>query len=80
MPLSYDFVIELASSLLAATDSAARARSIASAVVQLLPDSACIIHRLSSADGEPVFLPVGIAGDLSMAGNTLPADRRLLAP
>ena len=80
MPLSYDFAIELASSLLAATNSAARARSIASAVVQLLPDSASIVHRLSSVDGEPAFLPVGIAGDLSLADNILPADRRLLAP
>jgi GAF domain-containing protein/multidrug resistance efflux pump len=80
MPLSNDFVIELAVSLLAAGDSAARARLIALAVIQLLPDSACIIHRLSSVNGEPAFLPVGIAGDLSLADNILPADRRLLTP
>ena len=80
MPLSYDFAIELASSLLAAADSASRARLTASAVIQLLPDSACIIHRLSSVDGEPAFIPVGLAGELSLADNFLPASRRLLAP
>src|ERR1700677_2920782 len=80
MPLSNDFVVELAVSPLAAGDSAARARLIALAVIQLLPDSACIIHRLSSVNGEPAFLPVGIAGDLSLADNILPADRRLLTP
>jgi len=80
MPLSDDFAIELASSLLAATDSAARARLIASAVIQLLPDSACIIHRLSSVGGEPSFHPVGLAGELSLADNVLPADRSLLVP
>lgn len=80
MPPSNNFTIDLAISLLVAADSAARSRSIALAVIQLLPDSGCIIHRVSSFEGEPAFQPVGIAGELSLAANILPADLRLLAP
>jgi RND family efflux transporter MFP subunit len=80
MPLPNDCAIELAISLLAAADSAARANLIASAVVELLPESACIVHRLMSQNGEAAFVAVGMTGDLSLADNILPADRRLLAP
>lgn len=80
MPLKNDYAIELAIALLAAADSAARANLIASAVVDLIPESACIVHRLMSQNGESAFVAVGMMGDLSLADNILPADRRLLAP
>jgi GAF domain-containing protein len=80
MPLPNDRAIELATTLLAAADSAARATLIASAVVDSIPESACIVHRFLSQNGESTFAAVGLTGDLSLADNILPADRGLLAP
>ena len=80
MPLKNDSAIELAISLLAAVDSAARASLIASAVVDLLPESACIVHRLMSGDDEIAFAAVGMAGEMSLADDVLHAEGRLLAP
>jgi RND family efflux transporter MFP subunit len=71
---------ELAISLLAAADSAARAGLVAAAVADLLADSACVVHRFMSNEVEPVFVAIGAAGDVSVAQNTLSAEARLLAP
>jgi transcriptional regulator with GAF, ATPase, and Fis domain len=77
---STDASLELAASLLAAHDSAARSALIAAAVVQALPDCACVIHRLFSAGGEAGWTAVGLAGDVSVEQFSLAADSRLLAP
>jgi multidrug resistance efflux pump/transcriptional regulator with GAF, ATPase, and Fis domain len=79
MALSNDVVLELAASLLAASDSAARAGLIASAVVQIVPDCACIVHRLLREDGGAALAAIGLAGSVSVAENTLSPQSRLLA-
>ena len=79
MALSSDIILELAASLLAASDSAARAGLIASAVVQMVPDSACIVHRLQPQDGGAALVAIGLAGGVSVAENTLSSQSRQLA-
>jgi hypothetical protein len=52
-----DAAAEVGALLLASTDSALRASTIASAIVDLLPDSACVVHRFVVADGEGEWGP-----------------------
>ena len=63
--------------LLLAEDSAARAGLIASAIVQSLPDCACVVHRIQQEDGETVWNAIGIAGDLSIEQASLTAESLL---
>ena len=66
----------LAASLLSAPESPARATSIASAVVWLIPDSACIVHRIMfDRPGSP-WIAIGKAGDISVrqVSQASPAD------
>ena len=75
-----DAILELSSSLLAASDSVTRAGLIASAVVEFFPESACVIHRYRVEDEEAAWTAVGMAGDVSVEQDSLPADTRLMAP
>ncbi len=83
MTSSIDASIELAAALLAANDSAARSALIAGAVVEALPDCACVLHRFTAdgADGgEPQLSAIGLAGDASVEQFSIAAVSRLLAP
>jgi RND family efflux transporter MFP subunit len=68
--------LETAAQLLSAADSASRATLIATALAELLPDSACIVHRYKPEDNSAPWTIVGAAGDVSLelvqhAGNWL---------
>jgi RND family efflux transporter MFP subunit len=80
MSLPIDSTLELAGALLSASDSARRAALVASAVVERVDDSACIVYRLRVENGTPSFVAAGLAGAVSLAEVFLPADGRLLAP
>ncbi len=80
MMRSTDASLELAASLLAAHDSAARSALIAVAVVEALPDCACVLHRFLSDGGEGVWTALGIGGDVALEQVSMAADGRLLAP
>jgi transcriptional regulator with GAF, ATPase, and Fis domain len=75
-----DAILELSSSLLAASDSSARAGLIASAVVGIFPESTCVIHRYHAEDEEAAWTAIGMAGDVSVEQDSLPSDTRLMAP
>ncbi|MES2221508.1 MAG: GAF domain-containing protein [Acidobacteriota bacterium] len=75
-----DTVLELSTMLLAASDSAARAGLIATAVVDVFPESACVIHRYRADDEEASWAAIGMAGEVSVERDWLPLDTRLLAP
>ncbi len=77
---STDASLELAGSLLAANDSAARSALIAAAVVEALPDCACVLHRFLADDGEAAWTAVGLAGDVSLEQVSMAADGGLLTP
>ncbi|HSY34447.1 MAG TPA: efflux RND transporter periplasmic adaptor subunit [Acidobacteriaceae bacterium] len=70
--------LELTNELLTAADSSVRARLIALAVVELIADSACLVHRLLEGDDGPMLLPVGMAGQVSMGEQMLSADSDLV--
>jgi len=72
--------LKLTNELLAATDSSVRARLIAVAVVELIADSACLVHRLLEGDDGPMLLPVGMAGPVSMGEQMLSAESDLVRP
>jgi transcriptional regulator with GAF, ATPase, and Fis domain len=70
----------LAASLLAEPDSPARAALIAAAVVSLIPDSACIVHRIMlDRPGSP-WIAMGKAGDISVRQVSQAIPSRLTAP
>src|SRR5277367_1289903 len=77
---STDASLELASSLLAANDLAARSALIAAAVVEALPDCACVLHRFLPDNGEAAWTVVGLAGDVSVEQVSMATGSRLLAP
>src|SRR5580658_1564531 len=65
-PSPNDPVADLATSLLAAPDSPTRATLIASAVVQVIPDSACIVHRIMFDQPPSLWIAIGKAGEISV--------------
>src|SRR5260370_2534271 len=77
---SKDSLADLAASLLAAPDSPARASVIARAVVQLIPDSAFIVHRMMSDRPSSPWVAIGKAGDISVRQVSQSTPSRLLAP
>ena len=79
-PYSNDFFADIAASLLAASDSPARATLIARAVVQLIPDSACIVHRMMFDRPSSRWVAIGKAGDISVRQVSQSTPSRLLAP
>jgi transcriptional regulator with GAF, ATPase, and Fis domain len=75
-----DAIVELSSLLLAAPDSAARAALIASAVVEVFPDSACVVHRFRGEGDEAAWSAIGLAGDVAVEQDSLPSDHQLMSP
>ena len=75
MSLPNDAILELSSLLLSASDSAARAGLIASAVVEIFPESACVIHRYRAEDEEAAWTAIGMAGEVSVEQHSLPPIR-----
>ncbi|MCU1312393.1 MAG: efflux transporter periplasmic adaptor subunit [Acidobacteriaceae bacterium] len=70
--------VEFAALLLATPDSGARAALVAAAVVELLPDSACILYLLDTSSSGPSWRPVAVAGDVALAA--VAAGTRLIEP
>ena len=66
--------------LLAAPDVSARASLIASAVVELVPDSACAVLWLTVAEDEASWTVIGLAGEVSAEQTELGAGNRLIVP
>ena len=66
--------------LLAAPDVSARASLIASAVVELVPDTACAVLWLTVAEDEASWTVIGLAGEVSAEQTELGAGNRLIAP
>jgi len=77
---SNDSLSDFAASLLAAPDSRARATLIASAIVQSIPDSACIVHRMMSHRPSSPWTAIAKAGDISIRQVSQPTPSRLIAP
>lgn len=71
---------ELAESLFSISDSSTRARRIALAVVEVLPDSACVLHRLIATGETSSLIPAGVAGPVSLGADWLSVESRLLSP
>jgi len=76
----YDAAFELGASLLVAPDAASRAALVASAVTQLLPDSACAVHRVVLTDEGPHWMILAVAGDASHVQESIPDGSALIAP
>ena len=70
----------VASQLLSAQDSAARAGILCRAIEQMLPDSAAILYRFNADDADAAWTAVGIAGEVSLEKATLPIESLLIAP
>jgi RND family efflux transporter MFP subunit len=79
VPLN-DAAAEVGALLLAAPDSATRASIVASALVDLIPDSACVVHRFVVGDGEAQWKAIGVAGDVSAEQDSLSSDNPLILP
>jgi RND family efflux transporter MFP subunit len=77
---STDASLELAASLLAANDSAARSALIAAAVIEALADCACVLHRFLPDSGDSGWTAIGLAGDASVEEFSKASGSRLLAP
>jgi transcriptional regulator with GAF, ATPase, and Fis domain len=80
MPLPNQAIADVAALLLAAPDAAARASVIASAVVDLIPDSACIVHRVFFEPNGAVWKTLARAGEVSVGRLPLSEGNRLIAP
>ena len=78
MPI--DFTQELADALLSAADSSTRAKLIARAAVEVLGESACVVHRLVAKDDKPSLVPAAMAGAVSHGDAWLSVESRLVAP
>lgn len=72
--------VEVAALLLDTPASGARAALLASVVVEVVPDSACVVYRFATQGSEACFRAVATAGDIAVVQNTLTADSRLLEP
>jgi RND family efflux transporter MFP subunit len=76
-----DAAVEVAALLLSAPDAAARASVIASAIVDLIPDSACAVHRVVAGDeGDASWTVIAAAGDISIVQTSLQSGSRLILP
>jgi GAF domain-containing protein/multidrug resistance efflux pump len=77
---SNDPTVDLSASLLAAPNSSGRANLIAAAVVQLIPDSACLVHRIMFNQAGSPWIAIGKAGDISVRQVSQSSPSRLAAP
>ena len=73
--------VETAALLLSAPDAAARAAILASAIVDLIPDSACAIYRVVAGDdGDAVWTAIAAVGDISIQQANLQSGTQLFLP
>jgi GAF domain-containing protein len=79
-PPPNDAIVNLASSLLTAQDSQGRASLIASAVVGMFPDSACIVHRMMPDRPGSPWVALGKAGEISVRQVSQSSPASLLVP
>jgi transcriptional regulator with GAF, ATPase, and Fis domain/biotin carboxyl carrier protein len=75
-----DAAAEVGALLLTAPDASTRASIVASAIVELIPDSACAVHRFVSSEEEAEWSTTGLAGEISAGPGSLAADGRLILP
>jgi GAF domain-containing protein len=61
-------------------EAAARATLVASTISQLIPDSACAVHRVVLTDEGPHWMILAIAGDASHVEESIPDASSLVAP
>ena len=80
MPYSNDTLIEIARLLLAAPDIVTRAGLIASAVVEALPESACVIHRYRPNENDSAWTAIAIGGEISIEGEAQLNGSPLIEP
>jgi transcriptional regulator with GAF, ATPase, and Fis domain len=80
MRYSNDVLIEIGRQLLATQDSASRAALIASSVIEVLPESACLIHRYRQEDNESPWTAIAAGGEISTEGVTRLNGSRLIEP
>jgi hypothetical protein len=69
--------VEVAALLLVTPESGARGALLASAVVEVIPDSACAVYRFKTEGSEACWRAVATAGDITLVQNTLATDTRL---
>ncbi len=72
--------LDVAAQLFAAPSSSARAKLLAAWLVDLVPDSACIVYRFESELPEFPWKATGRAGDVSLASASLASETLLLLP
>jgi transcriptional regulator with GAF, ATPase, and Fis domain len=80
MRYSNGVLIEIGRQLLATQDSASRAALIASSVIEMLPESACVIHRYRQEDDESPWTAIAADGEISTEGTTQLNGSRLIEP
>lgn len=68
---------EFAALLLATPGSGARAALLASAVAEVVSDSACVVYRFKNEAEESSWLAVAAAGDVTVVRDSLGLDMRL---
>jgi RND family efflux transporter MFP subunit len=76
----YDAATELGASLLVAPDVASRAALVTSTITQLIPDSACAVHRVVLTEEGAHWMILAVAGDASHVQESIPEDSSLIAP
>ena len=76
-----DAAVETAVLLLSAPDAAARSAIIASAIVDLIPESACSVYRvIAGEEGDAVWTAIAAVGDISIQQANLQSGTRLFLP
>src|SRR5271169_5156484 len=76
-----DAAVETAALLLSAPDAAARAAILASAIVDLIPDSACAVYRVvAGEEGDAVWTAIAAVGEISIQQANLQSGTRLFLP
>ena len=74
--LNSQHISELAQSLLASPETAARAALLADAIRKTLGDSACVVYRLR----DDLWIPLGMSDAISVVDRAIAADAPLFAP
>jgi GAF domain-containing protein len=74
--LNSQHISELAQSLLASPETAARAALLADAIRKTLGDSACVVYGLREA----LWIPLGVSDEISVVDPAIAADAPLFAP
>ena len=78
--LNSEHVSELAQSLLASPEVAARAALLADAVRKALPGSACALYSLRASPEDPSWTVLGVSNEISVVNPAIAATAPLFAP